>query len=312
MAVMQQHLKRLLAYSTISHMGLFLIGVALFDPAGLAGTALYTVSHGLVKGALFLGAGVLVYRFAAIDEEALRGRGRHMIGVAAVFLLGGLTLAELPPFGTFAGTSLIAHAAGDAGYHWMPWLFGACSALTGGAVLRAAGRVFLGWGPDEPDRFAADRTGEEEPEVEQRHDRTPAVMAVPMVALLVAGLAVAAVPGLRGQVVQAAAGFQARDRYEQAVLFDRSLSEPLAQAEPPGLGSYLFGSASALAAVAVALLSLFRRRLIPPSVRQTVRTVFGPSLRELRRLHSGHVGDYAAWFVVGLAVYGALFLLVLR
>src|SRR5205085_484580 len=53
MCLFQQHLKRLLAYSTISHVGLFLIGFALMDHVGLAGAIVYVVGHGLVKAALF-------------------------------------------------------------------------------------------------------------------------------------------------------------------------------------------------------------------------------------------------------------------
>src|SRR5207237_10852775 len=101
MCFAQQHLKRMLAFSTISHMGLFLFGLGLFDHDALAGVALYVLAHGLAKGALFLACGIVIYRLASIDAAALRGRGRR--GTLAVigggFGLGALGLAELPPFG---------------------------------------------------------------------------------------------------------------------------------------------------------------------------------------------------------------------
>ena len=53
----ERHLKRLLAFSTISHAGMFLTGIALLTPLGLAGAAVYVVGHALVKAALFLCVG---------------------------------------------------------------------------------------------------------------------------------------------------------------------------------------------------------------------------------------------------------------
>ncbi len=60
----QRHIKRLLAYSTIAHIGLFLIGIAALSPLGLAGTGVYLAGHATVKGALFLLAGLLLSRYA--------------------------------------------------------------------------------------------------------------------------------------------------------------------------------------------------------------------------------------------------------
>ena len=144
---LQRHIKRLLAFSTISHMGLMLIGFGLLTPDALAGTAVYVFSHGLVKAALFIGAGILLHRAGTVDEFELKGRGRHMPAAGAIFVLGGLGLAGLPPFGTFTGEHLIDHAAGELGYGWLGWVGTAVAVLTSGAVLRVAGRVFAGWGP---------------------------------------------------------------------------------------------------------------------------------------------------------------------
>ena len=58
----ERHIKRLLAFSTISHAGMFLTGIALLTPLGLAGTAVYVVGHALVKAALFLCIGIVLHR----------------------------------------------------------------------------------------------------------------------------------------------------------------------------------------------------------------------------------------------------------
>ena len=74
MCLAQRHLKRLLAFSTISHMGMLLIAVGLLDPLALAGAAVYTVAHGLVKGSLFLLAGILLHCLGTVDEHELGSR----------------------------------------------------------------------------------------------------------------------------------------------------------------------------------------------------------------------------------------------
>src|SRR3954454_10742729 len=71
----QRHLKRMLAFATISHVGLFLIGIALLDRAGagLAGTGVYVLADGAVKASLFVSAGVLQHRYGTVDELELQG-----------------------------------------------------------------------------------------------------------------------------------------------------------------------------------------------------------------------------------------------
>jgi multicomponent Na+:H+ antiporter subunit D len=311
----QQHIKRLLAFSTVSHVGLYLIGIGLLDHVALAGVAVYVVAHGLVKGSLFLCAAILVYRLAGIDEEHLRGRGRVLPVTGVMFALGGVALAEVPPFGPFLGKTLIEDAGTGAGYHFLPWVFGICAALTGGAVLRAAARVFLGWGPKERDRFASERVGEVETETGEghaRHPRTRIVMLVPTVLLMAGGLALGMVPGLSGHVEQGAHGFEDRRSYAQSVLSGTAPPESRVRAEPPSVLGAFYGLASGAAAVAFALMALFRRRLVPTALRRSVAAAFGPGIRRLRLLHSGHVGDYAAWFVVGLFAVLGLFALALR
>jgi len=78
MCPLQHNLKRLLAFSTVSHVGIFMMGVALLTPLGLGGAATYILTHGPVKAALFLCGGILARRFDSYDEGQLRGRGRDM------------------------------------------------------------------------------------------------------------------------------------------------------------------------------------------------------------------------------------------
>ena len=74
MALLQRHIKRLLAFSTISHVGLLLVGVALWDQRGLIGMLVYLIGHGLTKGALFMVAGILLARAGASMRSTCEDR----------------------------------------------------------------------------------------------------------------------------------------------------------------------------------------------------------------------------------------------
>ena len=313
MCFSQRHLKRLLAFSTVSHAGLFLVGIALLTPAALAGTTVYILGHGLTKGALFMAAGILLHRFAEVDVRQLRGRGREgaLKVVGGVFFFGGLLLAGTPMLTTFFGKSMIETAALEHGYAWLPAVFVLTSALTAGAVLRAAGVIFCGWGDEAaPDRGTT--SGEEERfETLQPHDRTPAIMVAPMLALMLGALAVGLVPDVVHGAEYAAAHFVDRSSYAAAVLHGGRVR--FAPGKTTGLtaSDFLYGAGSVIAAFALAAVSLFGRSLIE-RVPLPLRRGAGVSVAVLHRLHSGHVGDYVAWLTAGLGALGAVFALALR
>ena len=147
MCVLQRHLKRLLAYSTIAHVGLFTMSFAALSPGGTAGAALYAAGHAGATSALFLIAGVILDRYGNIDELRLYGAGRGERVLPWLWFIAAFTLAGLPPFGIALGRSVAEDAVSGAGYPWALAVFVAVSALTGGAVLRAGARVYLGLGP---------------------------------------------------------------------------------------------------------------------------------------------------------------------
>ncbi|MGW8972985.1 complex I subunit 5 family protein [Streptomyces platensis] len=307
MCGLQRHLKRLLAYSTVAHTGLFLIGLAVLTPEGLGGVALYVLAHAGVKAALFACVGILLDRFGSVDEPELHGKGRELPWVGVLFGIGGLALAGLPPFGTALGKAVTEEAAGG----WATALFVVVSAATGGAVLRAGARVFLGLGPVAGSRAATSRQGDaaddeaaeettgkaEEPETRGgRLTRVPgSMLAVPAV-LLAGALAVGLVPGLRTGTGHAADAFTDQAGYLAAVLHGRA-TEP-ASTPPPhwSTAGVLWDLLATALAVGLALLAV-RRPLGAEPARWTT---------PLRRLHSGHVGDYVAWFLAGVTLLGVL------
>jgi multicomponent Na+:H+ antiporter subunit D len=308
MCFAQRHVKRLLAFSSISHVGVFICGVGLLAHRALAGVAIYVLGHGLVKAALFLCAGVLLHRFATIDEYELHGRGRQLWPAGALFALGGLLLAGMPPFTLFSGKSLLEAQASGAGYGWLVAVFTLVSAVTAGAVLRVAGRVFVGWGSSSGPDPQADPAHEPEAEMHEERDRTPPAMLAVPAALLAGAIAISLIPGAVPAIEQAAARFTDHPAYAAWVLHGTAVHWPsLAPSHVSG-DDVLYGLLStggALAAAALALFGAPLRAILPD------RPLAGwtRALWALRRLHSGHIGDYVAWWTAGASVLGGVCLL---
>jgi multicomponent Na+:H+ antiporter subunit D len=299
MCVTQRHIKRLLAYSTIAHIGLFLIGVAALTSGGIAGVAVYLAGHATVKGALFLLAGLLLSRYGSVDELSLYGRATRYRAAGVAFAIGALALAGLPPFGTALGKSVVD----DAGHApWLTVLTVAVSAITGGAALRVALRVHFAIGPRPDHDVAEDRvTGrDEEPDTRPPHDTAPATMAAAIALLLAAGLAIGVFPQVRTAIAAAAAVFTDQHAYwNEALLGVGSLPTGVPEVQWTSSG-VLIGLVTALLAVLVALAGLY------PAVSRRPANALRPVLAGLHRLHSGHVGDYAAWLVFGVTVLAGL------
>jgi multicomponent Na+:H+ antiporter subunit D len=311
MAFFQRDLKRLLAFVTISQVGVFLCGIGLFTARGLAGTTLYVLADGFVKAALFLAVGILVYRLGDGDELRLRGRGRGAPVAAVVFFGGAFLVAGVPPFGSFEGWSLLVRSAEDVGYGWLPAVLALGSVLTGGTLLRAAARVFLGWGDEvDPLLSAEPPPSEEEPEFSSSRISSPLLFG-PALALLLVGAALSFTPQLSGEATQWAQRFQDRPAHAAEVLAGRL--PPASPAAPTGAGfaPYGFGIASTVLAVGFAAFGLYRRRL-PALVCSGAARLLDPPIAVLKGLHSGIVGDYVAWLTFGVAALGGIVALIAR
>ncbi|PYM21214.1 MAG: hydrogenase 4 subunit B [Candidatus Rokuibacteriota bacterium] len=117
-ALMEDDLKRLLAYSTVENVGLVFIGVgagllfvSLREPAAavlaLAAALYHAVNHGVFKGLLFLGAGSVAHATGSRDMNRLGGLIRTLPWTAACFLVGALSIGGLPPFNGFVSEWLL-------------------------------------------------------------------------------------------------------------------------------------------------------------------------------------------------------------
>jgi multicomponent Na+:H+ antiporter subunit D len=313
MCMAQDHLKRMLAFATIAYVGIFLVGLGTLTEDGIAGAALFVVSDGANKAALFGAVGILQHRKAAVSERRLRGAAADLPLLAVVFVLGALSFAAVPLSGAFAGKAMIEDALTAGGDGWAIAAIVAASVLVTATVLRAAARIFLGWGPAEEDaagdrgKPSPDKSGDEDEEGEADEedvdrDRTPATLLVPTVLLVTAPLVLGVVPGVADRFLDAAAAFVAGPSYHGAVLGSAGAA-PGAPAFVAHASAFWIAALTAAAAVAVAALALASERrgagILPGAGRLAERAV-----APLRAIHTGHAGDYVAWSVLGMAAVG--------
>ena len=100
-------MKKLIAYSSVAHMGFVTIGIFTLNPQGIQGSIFQMLSHGLVSGALFLCVGVVYDRMHSREIATLRRPGRAHAAYAVVFMLFMLASVGLPGTSGFVGEFLV-------------------------------------------------------------------------------------------------------------------------------------------------------------------------------------------------------------
>jgi NADH-quinone oxidoreductase subunit M len=105
--LVQKDIKRLIAYSSISHMGYVLLGIFALGQLSMTGAALQMFSHGIVTGLLFAMAGLVIHNIGERDLSQLGGLARQVPVMAAVFSIAGLASLGLPTTSGFAAEFLI-------------------------------------------------------------------------------------------------------------------------------------------------------------------------------------------------------------
>jgi len=110
-ALVQTDMKKLIAYSSISHMGFVTMGIFLFNPWGAEGAVIQMVSHGFVSGALFLCVGVLYDRMHSRLIADYGGVVNSMPVFAAFFMLFAMANSGLPGTSGFVGEFLVTLGA---------------------------------------------------------------------------------------------------------------------------------------------------------------------------------------------------------
>jgi multicomponent Na+:H+ antiporter subunit D len=95
-AIYQPDAKRMLAYSSIAQIGYMVLGMGFGSALGLTGTIVHVFNHALMKGALFMALGALVYRVGSTRMDQIQGLGREMPWTFAAIFIAGLSLIGVP------------------------------------------------------------------------------------------------------------------------------------------------------------------------------------------------------------------------
>jgi NADH-quinone oxidoreductase subunit M len=105
--LLQTDIKRMIAYSSISHMGYVLLGIFALSEVSMTGAALQMFSHGIVTGLLFAVAGLVIHNIEVRDLRQLGGLTKQVPIIAAVFVIAGLASLGLPTTSGFAAEFLV-------------------------------------------------------------------------------------------------------------------------------------------------------------------------------------------------------------
>jgi multicomponent Na+:H+ antiporter subunit D len=158
LALGQDDLKRLLAYDTVSQMGILAIGLGTATAPALAGTTYHLVNHALFKSLLFLCAGSIVHVTGLTRLSDLGGLARRRPELAVAFVVGVLAIAGVPPLNGYASLGLI-HDELRTGRPALFVVVVVAQVVTVAALSRAAYLVFFRRRPEAYERLAGRRPG---------------------------------------------------------------------------------------------------------------------------------------------------------
>jgi len=147
-AMAQTDLKYVIAYSSVSHMGIVMLGAATLTEAGLNGSIFQMFAHGVMTGLFFALVGLVYEKAHSREIGTMGGFGHSMPGIATAFTIAGLSSLGLPATAGFVAEILTFLGAWRSEHPW--WLYPAVAGtfLTAVYVLRVAKQIF--WGPPSP------------------------------------------------------------------------------------------------------------------------------------------------------------------
>ena len=118
MAVRERHVKRKLAYSTVSNLGYMLLGASIMTPAGQLGSLMHMVCHGLMKITLFFCIGAVMVQTGRTQTRQMQGLAKRMPLVFTAFTVAAIALMGIPPLCGFISKVYLATAALEMGNGW--------------------------------------------------------------------------------------------------------------------------------------------------------------------------------------------------
>jgi multicomponent Na+:H+ antiporter subunit D len=272
LALAQDDFKRLLAWDTVSQMGILVVGFASTTDHGIAGATYHLVNHAMFKALMFLCAGLVVHTTGLTKLSELGGLARVRPLTTAAFCIGVLAISGIPPLNGFGSLGLIHE-----GIKHEPPIYALAliaQTITIAALFRAAYLAFFRRRPEPYEQLESPRLGMR-------------------VSLLTLGAGCIAFGALAGPVVQhmaapASALLTHPQMYAAAVLHGQS-AVPASAVRFAYKASDL-GVTAAEVIVGIALAVWYLRVPEPRPI------------TALRRLHNGSVNDYAAFAAGGVAL----------
>jgi multicomponent Na+:H+ antiporter subunit D len=280
LALVQNDLKRLLAWDTVSQTGLLVTGFASRTDSGVAGAMYHLVNHGLFKALLFLCAGAIVHMTGVTLLSEMGGMARKQPLLTAAFTVGCAAIAGVPPLNGYSSLGLIHD-----GLRGQPVVY-VCALLAQVVTVAALGRA----------AYLAFYRRRSEPY--EQFDKLHAGMRISLITLgagcIVFGVGAAVF--IRKVAAPAASVLLHPERYAGAVL-SSGARLPHVEVSFEFVSTETVVTAAAEIVVGL-LLAVWAIRTDLPA----------RGLRWLRRLHTGSVNDYAAFSALGLAVSAVVLL----
>jgi proton-translocating NADH-quinone oxidoreductase chain M len=143
-AVVENDLKRILAYSTISQIGYIFLGFAVMNPMGVSGSLLFILMHGLAKAGLFLCAGIVIHATHERDIRKMGGMIKTMPWTAVAFIFCAFSVIGIPPFGGFFSKFMVIMATVQSGRIWVAAVALFAAVLTMFYLFKVFSAVFMG------------------------------------------------------------------------------------------------------------------------------------------------------------------------
>lgn len=143
-AIAQDDLRRLLAYSSISQIGYIMFALGVSNQIALEGGVLHIAGHAVMKGCLFMVAGLLIYRMGTSSLSELKGVARKMPITCAAFALAGASMIGIPPTIGFISKYYLVLGAFEAGHYLFAAILLIGSLLAAGYIWRFIEVAYFG------------------------------------------------------------------------------------------------------------------------------------------------------------------------
>jgi len=298
LAVLATDIKRLLAYSTASHLGLMIAGFGFATHFGAEAGSFHLLNHALFKAALFLVAGIVAHEAGSRDLRELGGLRTTLPITTAIAAVTGLSMAGVPPFNGFYSKELLFEAAYETAHEagGLAWLYPAAAVLASVFTVVYSLRFLSMFFGDRPDT------------VGDVH-RPPVALIVPPAVLAALAAVVSVAPDLAADAIaQAALDATAVEPTDLHTGLPTTLSPAVAMsALSLGGGAAAYTVDNRLRA-AVGRATTFASALEPSSLYWRLVSGTGTASAWLQpRVHDGRVRTYATWSLAtafGLALAG--------